>query len=103
METGPPLEGNLEQGYRMLSHQQQHVLLQPESPGHVKKGWDRTQRNCLVMDNMLPDQDTETAGKVSNDAEVEGSWKGGRIHFSRVFLEWDLRERGQLEVRVQMT
>lgn len=86
----------------MLSHQQQHVLLQPESPGHVKKGWDRTQGiTCLVMDDMLPDQDTKTDGRVSNDAEVEGSWKGDGVHFSRIFPGRDLRERGQLEVRVQ--
>lgn len=42
-------------------------------------------------------------GRVSNDAEVEGSWKGDGVHFSRIFPGRDLRERGQLEVRVQTT
>lgn len=43
METGPPSGGNQGKGNRMLSQQQQHVLLQPESPGQVRKGQNRTQ------------------------------------------------------------
>lgn len=55
-----PSAGNPGQGYRMLSHRKQHFLLQPESPGHVRKGWDRTRGwTHLVTDTRLPVQDTK--------------------------------------------
>lgn len=80
----------------MLSHHQQHVLLQPESPGHVEKGWDRTQGiPSLVTDNVLPGQGTKRDGWVSVDAGVEGSGKGVE--------SISARERGLLEVGLQMT
>lgn len=63
----------------MLSQQQQHVLLQPESPGHVRKGQNRTQDRRW---HALWTSTHRLMGSIPNDADMEGSWRGGRLHFS---------------------